>query len=301
MTWEWQTAVYLWVAGIAGGAYLAAFLVNVFGYRRRDLVRRATYVGVPLVILGTLLLVYDLGKPLRAWHLFLSFRANAWEVVPGVGVASLRGFPPNIPFYPGSPMSMGSWILFLFIAIGVVMAVLWAAESSEGRGILGWLQPLAPVAGILSWVMAGLSVLLIAYTGVLLSATNQPLWAGALLLPALFVISAVATGTALLLLVEALRGRDIPHVFGRAAATLAVLEVIALAGFLLTVPSVVLVTGSLSPWFWGGVVVVGLLVPFGLELYSARKMMAPLMIASTLCVLLGGLVLRMVVVIGGQV
>jgi len=308
MTWEWQTAVYLWVAGIAGGAYLASFLVARFSGRHKELVRLATYLGVPLVLLGVLLLVFDLGKPVRAWHLFLGLRPSSWQVVSGTGVASVRGFPPNVPFYPASPMSLGSWILLLFSAIGVVMMVLWFAENAgttKRAGLLGRiaseLRPLAPVAGALSWVMLILAVLLIAYTGVLLSATSRPLWAGALLLPALFVVSAIATGTALLLLTQALRGREIPHEFGRAAAILAIFEMVALAAFLLTVPAGILVTGSLSLWFWIGVVVVGLLVPFGLELWSMRKMMRALVVASTLCVLLGGLVLRTVVVIGGQV
>jgi formate-dependent nitrite reductase membrane component NrfD len=30
MTWEWPLAVYLWIAGIAGGAYFAAFMMSHF-------------------------------------------------------------------------------------------------------------------------------------------------------------------------------------------------------------------------------------------------------------------------------
>jgi len=308
MTWEWQIAVDLWVAGIAGGAYIVSFLVNrLSGGRRKDLVQLATYVGVPLVLLGVLLLVFDLGKPVRAWHLFLGLRPLSWQVVSGTGVASMRGFPPNVPFYPASPMSLGSWILFLFSVIGVVMMVLWFAESAgatKRAGLLGsiasGLRPLAPVAGALSWIMLILAALLVTYTGVLLSATSQPLWAGALILPPLFVASAIATGTATLTLVLTLMGREVPHEFKAMWAILAILWVI-LAAFLLTVPAGILVTGSLSLWFWVGVVVVGLLVPFGLELWSTRRMTRALVVASTLCVLLGGLVLRTVVVIGGQV
>lgn len=46
----------------------------------------------------------------------------------------------------------------------------------------------------------------------------------------------------------------------------------------------------------------GLLVPFGLELGTLKAKGTRLMVlASTLCVLLGGFVLRAVVVIGGQI
>ena len=45
----------------------------------------------------------------------------------------------------------------------------------------------------------------------------------------------------------------------------------------------------------------GLFVPFGLELGTLKaKGTTLLVLASTLCVLLGGLILRAVVVIGGQ-
>ena len=58
-----------------------------------------------------------------------------------------------------------------------------------------------------------------------------------------------------------------------------------------------LISGTLGLFFWVGVVLCGLLIPLGLE-FSALKGRAVL--ASPALVLLGGLVLRAVVVIGGQ-
>jgi formate-dependent nitrite reductase membrane component NrfD len=76
---------------------------------------------------------------------------------------------------------------------------------------------------------------------------------------------------------------------------------LALVGFLVTVPAGVLVAGPLSLWFWVGVILIGLLVPFELELGTLKvKGTTLLVLASTLCVLLGGLILRAVVVVGGQ-
>jgi formate-dependent nitrite reductase membrane component NrfD len=160
-----------------------------------------------------------------------------------------------------------------------------------------------PATETLAWIAFVLAVLLITYTGVLLSNTSVSLWA-TVLLPVLFVVSAVSTGTAAILLVLVLLGKEVPEELGKAGAILAVLEVLALIGFLVTVPAGVLIAGplGLSILFWLGVVLVGLLVPFGLELWTLRKeAIGPLVLASTLCVLLGGLILRAVVVIGGQI
>ena len=89
MTWKWELVIYLWIAGIAGGAYFVAFLVNwLTGRKAEQLPKIATLIGVPLVGVGSLLLIVDLGEQLRAWHLFTRFKI-------------------------GSPMNMGSWILLL--------------------------------------------------------------------------------------------------------------------------------------------------------------------------------------------
>jgi polysulfide reductase chain C len=286
MMWEWPIWVYLWAAGVAGGGYFAAFLANRFsGRKHKELLQIATWIGVPLALLGSLLLVLDLGNQTWAWHLF-------------------------VRFMPMSPMSLGSWILLIWSITAVALIALWFAEIFESAeqptGVFAWvaslLRPLMPAIEILAWIAFVLAVLLITYTGVLLSNTSVSLWA-TVLLPVLFVVSAVSTGTAAILLVLVLLGKEIPEEFGKAGAILAVLEVVALVGFLVTVPAEVLIAGplSLSILFWLGVVVVGLLVPFGLELWTLRKeAIGPLVLASTLCVLLGGLILRAVVVIGGQ-
>jgi polysulfide reductase chain C len=285
--WGWPLWVYLWAAGVAGGGYFAAFLANLFsGRKHKELLQIATWIGVPLALLGSLLLVFDLGNQSWAWHLFVRFRLV-------------------------SPMSLGSWILLLWSITAIVLIALWFAEIFEAAeqptGLFAWvaslLRPLMPAIETLAWIAFVLAVLLITYTGVLLSNTSVSLWA-TVFLPVLFVVSAISTGTAAILLVLVLLGKEIPEEFGKAGAILAVLEVLALIGFLVTVPAGVLIAGplGLSILFWLGVVLVGLLVPFGLEIWTLRKeAIGPLVLASTLCVLLGGLILRAVVMIGGQI
>jgi formate-dependent nitrite reductase membrane component NrfD len=320
MTWEWPLAVYLWIAGIAGGAYFAGFLMSHFSKGRyRLLPRIAMFLGVPLVLLGSLLLVLDLGQQLRAWHLF--FRAQ----------------PPRLMLLFSSPMSMGGWILLAYALLGIVMIALWWVQSFDPAelrlsvlsGLALVIRPLAPATTALSWVALVLAALLITYTGVLLSATNQSLWAG-LLLPALFVASAISTGMALLLLVVVTGfGRVVDLLFGgegepipkhvvrhmtRASLGVGIVELIVLVGFVVwlaafSTPAAaaavgVLLMGPMSLLFWGGVVVLGLLVPLAFELAHAATdreyaLGAAFMLPSL--VLLGGFLLRLVMLLGGQV
>ena len=63
MVWEWPIWLYLFAAGVAGGGFFAAFLVNLFtGGKHKALLQIATWIGVPLVLMGVLLLVVDLGN-----------------------------------------------------------------------------------------------------------------------------------------------------------------------------------------------------------------------------------------------
>lgn len=303
LTWKYEIAIYLWIAGIAGGAYFAAFLIDRFrGGRHKLLMKMAMLLGVPLVGLGSLLLVLDLGEPLRFWHLFVRFR-------------------------PGSAMSMGSWILLSYAVLGTLMLLLWALEwlklSERTLGLV------TQVNGIISWITFVLSVLVMSYTGVLLGATNQPLWASSFLLPTLFVASAITTGTAMVFLaartgfdrlvdrvlggVGAQVSEGTVHTMGNAAAIVGVVEVLVLLVYVGWLGSFstpagaealsILISGRLSLLFWGGVVLVGLLIPMVLELASMnakRSAIAVSMVTSTSLALLGGLILRVVVVLGGQ-
>jgi formate-dependent nitrite reductase membrane component NrfD len=284
LVWEWPIWLYLFLAGVAGGGFFAAFLVNLFtGGKHKSLLQIATWIGLPLVLLGVLLLVLDLGNQQDAWHLF-------------------------VRFLPVSPMSLGSWILLLWSIIAVILIALWFAESLEPAEepadvfarVASWLRPLVLVAGVLVWIEVVLSVLLITYTGVLLSTTSRELWS-TVLLPVLFVVSAISTGMAATLLVAVLLGREIPPKLGQVAAVLEVYEVAALIAFLIAVPAGVLISGPLSLFFWIGVVGIGILVPFVLELATWRTSPKALVLAMAFSVLLGGLVLRAVIVVGGQV
>ena len=279
--WEWPIFVDLWAAGVAGGGFFGAFLIDRFsGGKHKRLVQAATWVGVPLALLGVLLLIVDLGNQLWFWHLLVDFT------------------PISVVFHPLSPMSVGTYVLTIWSICGTCLIVLWLAESGVPGFVL--LRPLVPLTKILVWISFVFSPLVIAYTGVLLSNTNVPMWQ-TVMLPALFVVSAIFTGVSASRLVLTLLGKDVPDEMGRASIILVVMQVLALIGFLVSAPAGVIVIGPLAAWFWIGVIVIGLVVPAGLELLLMRGQGATsLVIVSTACVLLGGLILRAVVAMGGQ-
>ena len=308
MAWSAPIWIYLWLAGMAGGAYFAAFLVDRFtGGQNKPLLKMATWLAIPLAVVGVLLLIIDLGQPLRFWHLLVAFEV-------------------------GSPLSMGTWILMGWVIIAVVMVVLWWLENrlSEETG-----RSLRRLTGFLGWIDVVLAVLLITYTGVLLAVSSQSLWAGTVLLPALFVASAISTGIAVLVIaVMATKVAELKvavnQLFGsadwsisnkivtrlaEADAIVIIVELVALIGYAIWLAASsmagagdalgVLTTGTLAAPFWLGVVLLALLIPLGLDYASlgkgleTKRVWLTLLMSST-CVILGGLVLRAVITIGGQ-
>ena len=312
--WGAPIWIYLWMAGMAGGAYFAAFLTDRFtGGSNKPLLRLATYLGIPLAVIGVMLLVIDLGQPIRFWHLFTQFKLI-------------------------SPMSMGTWILLVWVAIAVIMAVLWWFENRLPEGAASRLRRLV---GLLGWANLVLAVLLIAYTGVLLAVSSQSLWAGTVLLPSLFVASAISTGIAILIIAAVIANAiskgslvelklALNQVFGstnwtvpnrivarlaEADAIVIAVEMVALIGYAiwLAISTMagagealrLLTIGTMAAPFWVGVVLLALLIPLGLDLRNWGKAIETkavwrAILASSTCVVLGGLVLRAVITIGGQ-
>ena len=292
MAWSWAIYLYLWMAGMAGGAFFAAFLAERFaGLTNKKLLKMSTYFGIPLAIIGVILLIVELGQPIRFWHLFTEFDV-------------------------ASPMSMGTWILLVWIIIACAMVVLWWAQSNIFKSANGAVGTLINGLG---WIELIFSVLVIAYTGVLLAVSGQPLWASTAFLPALFVASAISTGVALLIMTS-LIGRSVPNrIIGRLAEADAIvigIELLVMIGYIiwLAISGMmgagdalgVLISGALAIPFWLGVVLVALLIPLGLEITNwgkelERKGVWRAIMTSSACVILGGLILRAVIVVGGQV
>jgi len=294
---------------------------------------RAAKIGAyiapfPLVV-GILFLIYDLERPHLFWKLLLTVQ-------------------------PNSIMSLGAWLLLLFSIISFLHFYLWLPERFDlvrmleriperlarsrifralqsrpwlnrlrrenlvrNRGLVaGWGIPVAIGVGI--------------YTGVLLGALNaRPFWNNPML-PMLFLLSALKTGTAAICFVgcfvkgfgemspeEIKTNKFMIHAID---FTLMVFSIIAVFLFILGLyvsprssieAARLIMGGDFTFLFWIIVVGVGIIFPLALETYE----LAPHFIKrvnlrahnpwisgiTTASVLLGGFMLRYVVVYAGQI
>jgi formate-dependent nitrite reductase membrane component NrfD len=282
--WGWLIVLYFFLGGIAAGAYFCGALLHLVGEPQdRAAVRLAHLITFPLLALCGLLLIVDLGHPERFWHMI---------------VQSETGLP-LLKLW--SPMSAGSWVLLLFSAMAFVSFVDAILEQSRGhsylhRGLLGTI-----------WSLVGSAVgfFFASYTGVVIGTTNFPVWTNSNWVGALFMASAASTGLATLLLVLMLRRRapiGTRHKLEQADNYFRLLELVLIVLFVVTLgafafPFVTNPAGALL--LWGGVVVLGLLIPTGLHLFP-HAIGRSGAIAAVLLTLVGGLLLRYVVVMVPQ-
>ncbi len=295
-TWGWLVAVYLFLGGLGAGSFITtAALFLATGERFKRTIRFGAWAGALAIALGALVLLVDVGKPLRAVVLFRSFvNLNSW-------------------------MARGAWLLFAAIVIDGLFAVF----STEL--LVGWLarvwQPLALRRNLWRTILAILALPVnlgvAVYTGVLLGVLPfRPFW-HSWLLPALFTASALDTGVGLIAGYVAWREdsayTDKLHTAleGTVMALVAV-EAAVLTWFLGTMQggpldaarSARLVTaGQIGPLFWAGVVGLGLAVPFLVALSQlsgvARRSAVIVPLVGAASCLIGGWMLRFVVLSAG--
>src|SRR3989441_5700878 len=188
--WRWLIVAYFFLGGLAGGSYFLATLLDLFGKGRdRRLVHLGYLIAFPLVCVCGVLLTVDLGRPERFWHMLVQSET----------------FRPILKMY--SPMSTGAWALLLFGGCAFLSFVAVLAERSWlGWPLLRQLGPPAFVGRLVTVIGALLGFYVAGYTGVLLAATNRPIWADTTLLGLTFLISAASTSAALLILLGSLGG-----------------------------------------------------------------------------------------------
>jgi formate-dependent nitrite reductase membrane component NrfD len=282
--WRWFIVAYFFLGGLAGGSYFLATVIDRFGAEQdRPLVRLGYLAAFPIVCLCGLVLTVDLGRPERFWHMLVQSQT----------------FRPMLKTY--SPMSSGAWVLLLFSGCAFVsFAATLAERGRPDWAILRRGSPATPFGRLVGGLGAILGLYLAGYTGVLLSVTNRPIWADTTLLGLTFLTSAASTSAALLILLGAWIGlsRDRLHGLERFDRSTLILEAVAIVALVASLGRIATV------WLdgWGvlltGMVLGGIAVPLFLEWRrpAARR---PVWIAPTL-VLLGGLVLRMVIILSSN-
>ena len=284
--WGWLIVFYFFFGGLAGGSYFLAVLIDFFGRPEdRPLARLGYYISFPCLAISGLLLTLDLTRPERFWHMLIE--SNTYHPM----------------FKPWSPMSVGSWALLLFGIFSLLSFL--SALAEDGR--LQWpkardFRPPGMLGGILSVIGGLLGFYVAGYTGVLLAVTNRPIWSDTPLLGMLFVVSAASISAALMILLTQRSGRTMPGLVAlhKMDAWVVALEFVVLIAVMI----------SLGPVFrawlnaWGlllffGVIVVGMLIP--LALFWRRQWLGDLNVAAgAMLVLIGGFILRLVIVFSAQ-
>lgn len=295
--WGWWIVGYFFLGGIAAGCYFVASFLELFGQPEDQPLARLGYrIAFPLVLVCGFFLIADLNRPERFWHMLLQseivhealeqgwpWSAAGWEWLV---------YAPLLKEW--SPMSIGAWALFLFGGFSVVSW--WAGVWPSGRiarlvngRVLRW-----------PWRLAGSGVafFVASYTGVLLTATNQPIWSQTDWLGALFLCSATSTALAALVLL----GHRQP-----VQTTIWRLDRIEIGAVCLELVVFLIFLMSLWPWLptllsvpmgWLLVcapLVVGMAVPLALRIgWFGARLRRPLLQAAT--VLIGGFLLRYTVV-----
>ncbi|HSL20073.1 MAG TPA: NrfD/PsrC family molybdoenzyme membrane anchor subunit [Vicinamibacterales bacterium] len=279
--WGLLIAIYLFCGGLSAGAMMLSTVACLFGRAERDaaIARLGALVSPLPVIAGTALLVVDLGRPFFFWKLFTAVA-------------------------PLSPMWIGSWLLAIFSVLSLLYAYLHAPIAWQRwmpADLAGWRRRLA-IAGL------PLGAAVAVYTAILLGVlVARPLW-NTPLLSLLFLVSALSSAAALLVLLLP----DGEHLrLARADIALIACELVLIGALLLfgstsnasTHEAIRVLAGQgFGGLFWLGVVLAGLLVPLGVELSLVRPAFAShgLAALAAVCVLAGGFLLRYVIVYAGQ-
>ena len=289
--WGWWVILYFFFGGIAAGAYFMGTLIDLVGDERdRPLAKLAYYLATPLVALCGVLLIVDLGRPERFWHMLIQ---------------SNTGLPM---FKYWSPMSVGSWALTLFgLFSGASFVGALAEDGRFGLGRFGglarWLHR-GPIGTLFELGGTATGFFIASYTGALLTATNQPLWSDSPLIGGLFLASAASTGMATMLLILSL-WRSAPHDsienLERADRWAMLLELVLLVAFVISLGGLapVVLASSFGILLLVGTLLAGVLIPLLLH-WRPRLLGAGSPVIAALLVLAGGFILRYAIVMAGQ-
>lgn len=321
LMWGWPIIGYLFLAGVGAGALAVSGIVVLWGpageFRHRAMLiaRLGALIGPLPVMVGTFLLIFELGRPFRALNLLTS---NFW----------FMAFNP-------SPMNWGSWFISLFCIFATVYALSFVPWKALLRGEVGErLEARGErLRSTMAVVCVPLAIAMAIYTAILLAAVPaRPLWHTPVLW-LLFTVSAFSTGLSAIILVQRFMFRKMgarrredenyritEYYLVSMKVLLIIAELVVIGLFFMfahmTINSASFAVQSLLPGgelamaFWVGVILVGLLAPAFIEgFYLLRTAVLGhefewpyvINVSAPIAVLFGGLMLRYVIVVGGQI
>lgn len=293
--WIWPIAWYLFLGGLGGGMLFVIGLMDVvFGISY--LFAPGTFIALACLAIGTFLLVFELGQPKVFLRVFLSATAI---------------------------IKWGACLLVFAMVFGLVYFLFWLPPEWE-LFYYSWTW----LRDICAALMALFGICVVVYTGVLLCTMKaKPFW-NTPALPVLFTASALSTATAGLALSSLFwdltwlrefwfgaQAASADFLVALAASNHFIVEVLHIADIILIVAEIVIlllfvllqrasgnvtaktialewISGKKAVLFWGGMMVLGLVVPF--VLYQMGGVGATFV--APVLVLAAGLLLRFLIV-----
>lgn len=298
--WGWPIAVYLLLAGIAGGALVVALMIRYYKKQKEDtpLLKAASLVSFITISIGMVFLVGDLERPLYFWKILINYNML-------------------------SVMSIGVIAISVYIPLAMVMCcyvfekeiLTFCPNSLKGYFIVV-MKILKAMRPLIEFVTILAAIILLAYTGFLISVLVRFPILNTAILPALFVVSGLSAGTAAASMVASLLFKEDTHssdlktlhtiewpIMATEMMFIIMLFVSLLVGneFQQTTLSA-FTNGAFSSLFWVGVIGIGFMVPLLLNFALGKKVASSHVVFYCSCAasIIGVLCLRIFIIYAGQ-
>ena len=303
--WSWPIAMYLFLASISSGSIIVALLVKWNRHERENssiwdaMIRSGAAVAAISIVLGLLILIVDLGKPLSFYCLFLRYN---FQSVMTLGVLFLLIYTPTV---------------FVFMCLVFEHKIVKYRLGILER-LITYVKEFHSYAKNIEYFLFVSAVCVGAYTGFSLSSLYTiPMWNNPII-PILFLTSGISSGIAINILVGLLFFKSTINEESIKYLLVMDLRVILtefpLIGMLfigmvyaggdsLEGAKAALSSGFWAGVFWVGVVGLGLFLPL-LTVINALKhhvYRVHYIVTNSIVVLLGVMLLRCYIIYAGQI
>ncbi|HDM8142781.1 TPA: cytochrome c nitrite reductase subunit NrfD [Vibrio harveyi] len=307
LVWDWIIAIYLFLAGMSAGAVMIALYLKrkvIEGDPANNGIMKAMAWLAPFgIISGLVILIFHLTKPLEFWKIMIYYN-------------------------PTSVMSMGVilfqvYMIVLFVWIGTIFRhqIIRFCEGKLPSKLLDLADTVLIKAGkannAVELFLGFLAIVLAAYTGFLLSALKTYPMLNNPVLPILFLFSSLSSGAAVSLMfgilvfkeptsspsVSWVHGFERPVVLFELFVLVTFFTGLIFSGGQNEVAAWnAISTGFWAQWFWGGVILIGMLMPLTLNWLTPAEVRhkGGYVFVVTSLSLVGVLMLRTFILYAGQ-
>lgn len=307
LVWDWIIAIYLFLAGMSAGSVMIALYLKrkvIEGDPANNGIMKAMAWLAPFgIISGLVILIFHLTKPLEFWKIMIYYN-------------------------PTSVMSMGVilfqvYMIVLFVWIGTIFRhqIIRFCEGKLPSKLLDLADSVLIKAGkannAVELFLGFLAIVLAAYTGFLLSALKTYPMLNNPVLPILFLFSSLSSGAAASLMfgilvfkeptsspsVSWVHGFERPVVLFELFVLVTFFTGLIFSGGQNEVAAWnAISTGFWAQWFWGGVILIGMLMPLTLNWLTPAEVRhkGGYVFVVTSLSLVGVLMLRTFILYAGQ-